>query len=270
MLPIFSQSSLQDYLDCPRRFQLRYIDRLRWPAAESEPALENEKHVQAGSAFHRLAQQALIGLPTDRLVSFAQGGDLSRWWDHFTSAFFPLDQKSLRGAKLYPEVTLSTRILDQRITAKYDLIAVFDDRAIIYDWKTYHKRTRNEFLSTRMQTRVYPALLMHAGAHLHHEKIFAPEQIEMIYWFTDFPQDPAHFKYNAETFRRDWSALEKTIQEISSGTPFALTDETAKCKFCPYRSYCKRDVQAGDWRDAEDEAEGFAFDFDAVAEIPLE
>ena len=34
----FSQSSLQDYMDCPRRFQLRYLDRLIYPAAESEPA----------------------------------------------------------------------------------------------------------------------------------------------------------------------------------------------------------------------------------------
>jgi len=28
----FSQSSLQDYYDCPRRFELRYLSRLIWPA----------------------------------------------------------------------------------------------------------------------------------------------------------------------------------------------------------------------------------------------
>jgi hypothetical protein len=33
----FTQSSLQDYLDCPRRFQLRYVLDQPWPAVESEP-----------------------------------------------------------------------------------------------------------------------------------------------------------------------------------------------------------------------------------------
>ena len=37
-LNTLSQSSLQDYVDCARRFQLRYLDRLSYPAIESEPA----------------------------------------------------------------------------------------------------------------------------------------------------------------------------------------------------------------------------------------
>jgi hypothetical protein len=53
------QSSLQGYVDCPRRFDLRYVQRLSYPAMESEPALENEKHQQEGEYFHRLAQQHL-------------------------------------------------------------------------------------------------------------------------------------------------------------------------------------------------------------------
>ena len=36
----FSQGSLQDYVDCPRRFQLRYMMKLAWPAVEAEPAVE--------------------------------------------------------------------------------------------------------------------------------------------------------------------------------------------------------------------------------------
>ncbi len=37
----FSQSSLQDYMDCARRFQLRYIDQLNWPAINTETVVEN-------------------------------------------------------------------------------------------------------------------------------------------------------------------------------------------------------------------------------------
>jgi hypothetical protein len=49
----FSQSSLQDYVECSRRFELRYIERLRWPALQSEPVLEQERHMQQGQRFHQ-------------------------------------------------------------------------------------------------------------------------------------------------------------------------------------------------------------------------
>ena len=58
----FSQNSLQDYVDCQRRFQLRYILDQRWPAAESEPIQEHEHFVEQGSQFHLLIQRHLLGL----------------------------------------------------------------------------------------------------------------------------------------------------------------------------------------------------------------
>src|SRR5574341_339738 len=76
----FSQSSLQDYADCPRRFQLRYIDQLAWPAVETEPVAENERRQQEGQLFHRLAQQHLLGLPAENLARLANTPNLERWW----------------------------------------------------------------------------------------------------------------------------------------------------------------------------------------------
>ena len=58
----YSQSSLQDYVECQRRFELRYIQRQAWPAVEVEPILEKEEHMRQGAAFHRLLQQHDIGL----------------------------------------------------------------------------------------------------------------------------------------------------------------------------------------------------------------
>jgi len=78
----FSQGSLQDYVDCPRRFHLRYVQRLAWPAIDAEPALENERYLQQGAAFHRLAHQHALGIPADRLVVAGSGddADIRRWW----------------------------------------------------------------------------------------------------------------------------------------------------------------------------------------------
>lgn len=262
----FSQSSLQDYFDCPRRFELRYIEKLDWPAVEAEPVAENERRMADGNFFHRLAQQYLLGLPAEKLTRLATSPDLSRWWDNFHQSFSsPSDLGSLHA-----ETVLSAPIGSHRLLAKFDLIAVRDGQATIYDWKTYHKRPQNEWMAVRMQTKVYRYLLAKAGIQLNGGKPFAPNSIQMIYWFTDFPSEPAIFPYDESQFKRDESVLEKLISDIEASTSFPLTDDQGKCRFCAYRSHCNRGVTAGDWREAEEEAEAhesFDINFEQIGEI---
>lgn len=264
-LRTLSQSSLQDYTDCPRRFQLRYLEQLQYPAVESEPALENEKHQQEGEYFHRLVQQYLIGIPAERVGRLANTTNLARWWDNYLRADFPFTDYAK-----HPEVTLSAPLGPFRLVAKYDLVAVRDGRALIYDWKTYRKRPRAEWLAPRWQTRIYRALLGKAGNHLNGGQPIRPEQIQMVYWFADFPAEPAVFPYNTGQFQRDWDALVKLAEEIATATNFALTDDLQRCAYCPYRGYCDRGARAGDVADAESEMEAdelFDVNFEQVGEI---
>ena len=263
-----SQSSLQDYYDCPRRFELRYLQHLAYPAIESEPALENEKHQQEGEYFHRLVQQHLIGIPAEQVGKLANTDNLQRWWENYVNAKDLTGLTDLSG--LYAEVTLSAPLGKFRLVAKYDLIAIGDNKATIYDWKTYRKRPKNEFLHIRWQTRVYHALLVQAGAHLNGGKPFTPEQIEMVYWFADFPTEPARFVYKADQYKRDWDALTKLAEEITSASDFPKTDDVSKCSYCPYRSYCDRGIRAGDAADAELETateDLFDINFEQIGEI---
>jgi len=267
-LTILSQSSLQDYMDCAQRFKLRYLDRLSYPAVETEPTLENEKHQQEGEYFHRLVQQHLIGIPAEQIAKFANTPNLQRWWANFIAAPDLRGLKDLRG--LYPEATLSAPLGKYRLLAKYDLIALQDGKATIYDWKTYRKRPRNEWLAARMQTRVYQALLLKAAAHLNNGKPFEPEQIEMIYWFADFPNDPARFAYTSAQFKRDWDLLLKLSEEITTAPSYPLTEDRQKCLYCTYRSYCERGVRAGTMEQAETEMEAeelFDVNFEQIGEI---
>jgi hypothetical protein len=128
---------------------------------------------------------------------------------------------------------------------------------------------------------VYRALLVQGGAHLNGGNPFTPEQVEMVYWFADFPTESARFVYKADQFKRDWDALTRIAEEISktstalgstslttSGYP--KTDEVSKCSYCPYRSYCNRGVRAGDAADAELETEAeelFDINFEQIGEI---
>ena len=267
-LTTLSQSSLQDYVDCAQRFKLRYLDRLSYPAAETEPTLENEKHQQEGEYFHRLIQQHLIGIPAEQIAKFANTPNLQRWWENFQNSKDLADLKDRSG--LYPEATISTPLGKHRLLAKYDLIAVRDGKAVIYDWKTYRKRPRDEWLVARMQTRVYRALLVQAGAHLNNGTRFEPEQIEMIYWFADFPDQPAYFPYSSAQFQRDWDTLLKLSEEVASASSYPLTEDRQKCLFCTYRSYCERGIRAGDMEQAEAEMEAeelFDVNFEQIGEI---
>jgi CRISPR/Cas system-associated exonuclease Cas4 (RecB family) len=263
----FSQSSLQDYFDCPRRFQLRYIEHLAWPAVETEPVLQNERRQHEGQLFHGMVQQYLVGLPVEKLTRLANSVDLSRWWGNYLSHDF-----NISGHTQYSELTINTPIGTHRLLAKVDLLAVLHGRkALIFDWKTTHKRPRDEWMATRMQTRVYRALLVQAGMYLNGGIPFEPEQVEMIYWYADFPSEPAHFPYNPAQYKRDWDALTGMINEISKARFFPLTEDEKKCGYCPFRSYCDRGGKASKQDEAEDEVEAaateFNLNFEQISEI---
>jgi len=271
----FSQSSLQDYADCPRRFQLRYIEQLTYPANEFEQAIENEKHQLEGQKFHRLIQQYLIGIPKENLTKMANTPNLERWWENFLS-YSPTNLTNIAG--MHPEVTLSAPLGKFRLLAKYDLIAFKDDKVFIYDWKTYRRRPRNEWLSARWQTRVYRALLIAAGTKFNVGRPITPKRCEMVYWFANFPGEPSIFPYSDIQYKRDWDALITLTKEIKSGfddstsltTGFPQTENRNTCIYCPYRSYCDRGVQAGDFENIDAEMEvdvSFDVKFEQIGEI---
>ncbi len=249
----FSQQSLQDYVDCARRFQLRYLLHVAWPAVQAEPVLEHERHLQRGLTFHRLVHQHALGVPEERLSRMVvDDDDLARWWHNYLTyrpATLPPSQGQHsnviliaaagsdvtpvgvpRSPDIYPEITLSAAIGDYRLMAKYDLLVRHSPTYIvILDWKTSQRRTRREYLAARLQTRVYRYLLVRAGGYLlaaeavgteiHPEKkgiLSAAEGVEMIYWFAEFPASPERFPYDAEQYAKDEAYLTRLIAEIES------------------------------------------------------
>ena len=203
---------------------MRYIERLAWPAVETEPVVENERRQLEGQIFHRLVQQHLLGIPADRLERLAYPPDLDRWWKNYMSFEF-----GLRDYTKHTELSLSAPLGQHRLLAKYDLVAIDPGKkAIIFDWKTYLKRPRDEWMAARWQTRVYRAMLVRAAAHLNAGKPFDPGQVEMIYWYADFPSEPARFHYTAAQYKRDWSALEKLTSEITGSSDFR-SRMTSRC-----------------------------------------
>lgn len=274
----FSQRSLQDYADCQRRFQLRHIDNLAWPAVESEPLREREGLMQAGAAFHRLVQRYLAGISPERISemipsSGAAPDDLQRWWDNFLqfSGIMPVEEQLV-------ETSLSAPLQNYRLLAKYDLIRweIEDDnlQVKIFDWKTSKVKPSRQWLQQRLQTRVYPYLLAQAGHSLVGTERLKPEQIEMVYWFTEHPHEQQVFAYNQEQFQADGEYLLAMVQEIETlgDSDFQLTADEERCSFCSYRSLCDRGVSAGvsvhdEVVDDPGAGQDFELDFDQIVEI---
>ena len=268
---IFTQNNLQDFEDCPRRFELRHLLRLAWPAPQTEPILEHERHLQQGEHFHRLAQQFFLGLPDELLLSQAKDPDLAAWWQTFLDD--PLVQNL--PARRWPELTLSMPFAGYRLLCKLDLLAAGKDgRFIIYDWKTSPNRSPRLNLQARWQTRLYPFILQHASAQLNDNQTLAAEQIEMIYWFSEDPTRPQLFPFSAEQSAEVEQLLMQRIEEINvtQSDRFFLTTDERRCAFCVYRSLCERG-EPGSLADAEGDYElpdtTTGLELDQIGEISL-
>jgi len=261
-----TQSKLQDYVDCPYRFFMRYIRQIKWPALVVDDALEFERRGQTGARFHRLVQQYLLGMPESRLGDIAAADpspNMYRWWEDFLSFMPPL----LEGDR-YVEIILSTNLLEQRLLAKYDLILAQDNGTYtIFDWKTSRRKARKDWLLERIQTRFYRLILAQSGSTFGDNKPIKPEQITMAYWFTAAPELPVYLPYNQSMYESDMDFFFKLISEIlvKSENDFLRTDDLKKCQYCVYRSHCNRGVEAGkldSFEDFEMKSESLDLDFD--------
>ena len=260
----FSQSSLQSYVNCPRRFWLAYVEQLSWPALEASPYDEHEQLLRLGGQFHQLIERAEAGLPTD-LLTESLDYPLDEWFESYLRH---------RPADLPTEVVEVERVLSAplaveagryRLAARYDLIAVggegADRRAVVLDWKTNKRVTRRPILEQRMQTLVYPYVLVEASAGLPWGPL-APEQVEMRYWFTAAPAEAISFGYNSELHAANRAKFEQLLSGILGGErerdfPKVVdTDENRKrfCGYCIYRSRCDRGVEAGELEEHDEEA----------------
>jgi RecB family exonuclease len=262
----FSPSSLQDLVDCRRRYFYRSRLRLSWPAEQAAPMEDFEQQTRLGEQFHRLVQQYFSGVEKSALAqSASQDLKLAGWWERFLKLGLPR-----AGRQYLPEQMLVWQGSDHRLAAKYDLIEVDPEgKVTIFDWKTTMRPASKAQLAVRMQTKVYPLLLSRAGDVLTSGELIAPEQITMVYWFSEQPDAPVEFVYSSSQQEQDEAVIGGLIEEViklDEIDEFPLTEDLRQCKYCEYRSLCDRGVRAG----GMDELPDLALDQGLDLEIDLE
>jgi len=267
----FSQSSLQSLENCPRQFQLRYLDKIFWPAISAEPAEKYEDKILRGNKFHLLCQQYFAGIPAEDLTAGIPDPELKVLWLNFLEF---ISQQNIQRCSAESMMTMSFR--DHRLVAKTDLVAeISPGRYQIYDWKTSSSIPEKSALSARLQTIMYPYLFTQAGKGFFSDQTIQPDQVEMIYWYAYHPESPQIFPYseNLEKYARETiSTLVGLYEKLcSTAEIFPLTDNLENCRYCVYRSLCDRGERAGSvelmnyWE--EEEGLDLKIDIDQIMEI---
>lgn len=264
----FSQGSLQDYVDCPRRFQLKYVTRQPWPAVEIEPALERERFAEQGRHFHRLVERYFAGIPEAAIGSAIEDPTVQVWWRNFMQD----PPINLPQEVRLAEVRLATPLAGQRLVAVFDLLAIEPERRmVIVDWKTTRKRPKREVLQQRMQTRLYPFLAVEAATHLFSGPV-DPARVSMLYWFAEDPANSHVFLYDMAKYEQDREfivSLLKQIQARQDAVQWELVADDSTCRYCGYRSLCDRGICAGVGGEANEVGldDDVWFEFEDVEEI---
>lgn len=269
----FNQHMLQDYVDCARRFQLRYLAEQPSPALIVDSPLELERLVQRGADFHHLVHQHFLGLDPDQLAATIQDPQLAAWW----RTYLERPPAGLPEGLVRAEVVVAAPLPvpgtpGARLVARFDLLAADPGRRlVIVDWKTVARLPARSRLEQRLQTRVYRYLAVEAGAAYNEGRRPEPEQVEMVYWFAGHGGHTERFAYDTAQHAADREYITGLVTEIATrGEPiWPLTPDREQCLFCNYRSLCERGVKAGSLENLEDDVEALdiEIDLEQVAEV---
>ena len=97
----------------------------------------------------------------------------------------------------------------------------------------------------------------------------------MVYWFAEFSALPIVLQYGDAHHAANQSDLSNLVAQIAAqaeekAEAWPLTDNTALCRFCTYRSLCDRGVVPGRVTEWDIDAAldlSFEFKFDDIEEI---
>ncbi|MFN3704759.1 MAG: PD-(D/E)XK nuclease family protein [Thermoflexales bacterium] len=242
----FSQHSLSDFQDCPRRFYLRYVAQQAWPAPdETSGGLGQDEldYLRQGRTLHRWIERHWLNISPSNAQWERAPSTLRQWWERFRQTSFdhlpPIRQ---------PEVELVADLGGYRLYARFDLLAYDEalESVVIVDWKTmgFPQPPSYDFWCKRMQTRVYLYVLVTAGAALFAGRAPAPERCSIWYWLANHPEAPwVRVPYTQAAYELDRRQLGELVAEIArrkDEQDFEQTLDQRQCARCVYRLLCQR------------------------------
>jgi hypothetical protein len=247
-----SKGKLADFQACRRRFQLRYLLQLPWPAMPFEG--EDVEARRLGRRFHQVLHRHFIGLSVqDEIQSEPR---LRRWWEHFTD-----HGPALPPGRRFPELSLTVPIGKHRLVGRFDLLILGREKVQLFDWKTESRPRTEGRLRRELQTRIYLALVAESGPALGVGPVLGrqikPEGISITFWYAGASPAAVTIDYDRDQHNDNWIMLKALVAEIEDQVTvegsWRLTDDWSRCERCPFQIYCKRQTGMLDLVDWEPE-----------------
>lgn len=242
---------LETFQICQRRFQLRYIEAVPWPAYFL--GTEAEEARRLGEKFHQMLERYFLGLP--EAITSELEPELTRWWQAF------LDwEPALPAGRRFPEFTLTVPLGSHFISGRMDLLVVAKNSIHIYDWKTGMPPPSKEQLWQDIQTRLYLTLAA-AGVEAMGSSA-RPEAVSLTYWYSSDPPTAVILNYGDERHQHFWHGFRENVVQLDSmlaiSGKWPLTQDLSHCRRCPYQIICRRGTGSLDlasWEFDETESE---------------
>lgn len=196
-----SQSHLNLLSICPPKFQQVYIDCLG-----SLCAPEQQDTMEWGSRFHLLMQQRELSLSIEPLLATDTELDSS------LKALIQAAPELAPNPQVWREAehcrTLS--VGNFLFTVIYDLLIAENNRAAIFDWKTYRQPIGIKKLKQNWQTRLYLYVLVETSE-------YKPEQAQMTYWFVKSGKPKnVTIKYSQQEHRQTEQELTILLSDLAT------------------------------------------------------
>jgi len=247
-MPTYSNSRLTTYENCPYKYKLKYIDRIKPP--------EEEEGIEAflGSRVHETLEKLYRELLLTKLNSLDESLDFynSQWeknWhenvlvtkkgftaDHYRNAGKEaISNYYKRYSPFNQSKTLSTEL---RVTFKIDNYNIqgFLDRLShngdgfyeIHDYKTSGSLPAQETLDNDRQLGIYQIGVK--------EKFRDAEEINLIWHYLIFDKEFTSKRSDAQLkdLKKEVLSLIKTLEKDTKFTPI----ESKLCDWCEYPEYC--------------------------------
>ncbi|MBK7177911.1 MAG: PD-(D/E)XK nuclease family protein [Chloroflexi bacterium] len=263
---LLSQGKLEAFLACRRRFYLRSLRRLPWPAAPLGD--ESEEALARGQQFHRVMERHFLGLGI--APEEIDDGRVQHWQRQFQAS-----GPAIPDGQLLPEHRLTVPVGRHLLLGRFDLLVVgeADGRAFahIFDWKT-GKARREADLRQNWQTRLYLALLAEGGGALRAQggngRSLSPDRVSITYWYAAEPDTPRTIRYTSAWHAQNWADIQAIVAQIDAALAqdnWPLTDDWDECRRCAYQVYCGRQTAGHDPLTATEEEES-----DELTDLSLE
>ncbi|MBR8831650.1 MAG: hypothetical protein N5P05_001089 [Chroococcopsis gigantea SAG 12.99] len=250
-----SQGHLNLLQSCPPQFQRIHLQQLSSP-----PELGQLEAQRWGSQFHRLMQQRELGLSIEDFI-----GEDREIYIAIQALLAVAPEISNGNANQQREAEHCRTLYyqDYLFTVIYDLIIFENDRAMIFDWKTYLKPAKLEKLKRNWQTKLYLYVLAETSDYV-------PEDISLTYWFVQLPQTPQKvtFNYDSQQHRQNRKELSELLERLKkwladyeeSGVDFPHIPDCVST--CSYFQYLQQDRDKG-----ESESDGVLTSLETIEEI---